>query len=94
METKTLSDCTSVLTEIARIQTKLHLLKDISEITPYKNVKILFSGINKEGVEEMFILDQSNLPFNLTAELLNLFNDSIDHYTRDLSSLQNHLKNI
>ena len=27
-------------------------------------------------------------------ELLNLFNDSIDHYTRDLSSLQNHLKNI
>ena len=59
-----------------------------------KEVKILFSGNNKIGVEQMLILDQSNLPFNLTVELLNLFNDSIDHYTRDLSSLQNHLKNI
>jgi len=94
METKNLSDCTSVLTEIARIQSKLHFLKDITELSPYKNVKILFSGYTKIGVEQMLILDQSSLPFDLTVELQNLFNDSIDHYTRDLSSLQNHLKNI
>jgi len=94
METKNLSDCTSVLTEIARIQSRLHFLKEITELSPYKNVKILFSGYTKIGVEQMLILDQSSLPFDLTVELQNLFNDSIDHYTRDLSSLQNHLKNI
>jgi len=94
METKNLSDCTSVLTEIARIQSRLHFLKEITELSPYKNVKILFSGYTKIGVEQMLILDQSSLPFDLSVELLNLFNDSIDHYTRDLSSLQNHLKNI
>ena len=94
METKNLSNATAVLTEIVRIESKLDLLKNVYSLKPYKNVKILFSGFNEIGVEQMIILDASNFPFSLNAELINLIEDSIEDYYRDLSSLKNHLKNI
>ena len=94
METKNLSNASAVLTEIVRIESKLDLLKQVYSLTPYKNVKILFSGSNELGVEQMIILDSSNFPFNLNAELINLIEDSVEDYYRDLSSLKNHLKNI
>jgi hypothetical protein len=57
-------------------------------------VAILFSSTNKNGAEQMIWLTNDMLPFHLPNEIANILEDSIDQYNKDISSLNQHLKNL
>jgi hypothetical protein len=94
MHFNSLSNTNAVLLEIQKIVRKKELLEQIYQFTQYRNVAILFSSTNKVGTEQMIWLTNDMLPFHLPNEIANILEDSIDQYNKDISSLNQHLKNL
>jgi hypothetical protein len=89
-----LSSTNAVLLEIQKIVRKKETLEQIYQFTQYRNVAILFSSTNKNGAEQMIWLTNDMLPFHLPNEIANILEDSINQYNKDISSLNQHLKNL
>jgi len=89
-----LSNTNAVLLEIQKLVKKRELLETISRYKNFRNVKILFSANDNIGVERMIFLTDEILPFLLANEVQNLLEDAIDDISRDISSLNLHLKNL
>jgi hypothetical protein len=94
MHFNSLSSTNAVLLEIQKIVRKKETLEQIYQFTQYRNVAILFSSTNKNGTEQMIWLTNDMLPFHLPNEIANILEDSIDQYNKDISSLNQHLKNL
>jgi hypothetical protein len=94
MQTQLYTDSLSVLHEISRLIKKRDDLKLIYSFTNYRNVKILFSSTNSDGVEQMIWLTNEMMPFHLPNEIANLLEDAIDEYEKDIQTLNFHLKNL
>jgi hypothetical protein len=94
MHFNSLSNTNAVLLEIQKIVRKKETLEQIYQFTQYRNVAILFSSTNKSGAEQMIWLTNDMLPFHLPNEIANILEDSIDQYNKDISSLNQHLKNL
>jgi hypothetical protein len=94
MHFNSLSNTNAVLLEIQKIVRKRETLEQIYQFTQYRNVAILFSSTNKNGAEQMIWLTNDMLPFHLPNEIANILEDSIDQYNKDISSLNQHLKNL
>jgi hypothetical protein len=94
MQTQLYTDSSSVLHEISRLIKKRDDLKLIYSFTNYRNVKILFSSTNSDGVEQMIWLTNEMMPFHLPNEIANLLEDAIDEYEKDIQTLNFHLKNL
>lgn len=94
MHFNSLSNTNAVLLEIQKIVRKKETLELIYQLTPYRNVAILLSATGKNGVEQMIWLTNDMLPFHLPNEIANILEDSIDQYNKDISSLNQHLKNL
>ena len=88
------SDARSVLHEIQRLNKKKENLILIRSFKNYKNVKVLFSSTNSDGVEQMIWLTNEMIPFQLGNEIKNLLDDAIDEYEKDIQTLGLHLKNL
>jgi hypothetical protein len=94
MQTQLYTDSSSVLHEISRLIKKRDDLKLIYSFTNYRNVKILFSSTNSDGLEQMIWLTNEMMPFHLPNEIANLIEDAIDEYEKDIQTLNFHLKNL
>jgi len=94
MQTQLYTDSSSVLHEISRLIKKRDDLKLIYSFTNYRNVKILFSSTNSDGLEQMIWLTNEMMPFHLPNEIANLMEDAIDEYEKDIQTLNFHLKNL
>jgi hypothetical protein len=94
MQAQLYTDSTSVLHEISRLIKKKDDLKLIYSFTNYRNVKILFSSTNSDGLEQMIWLTNEMMPFHLPNEIANLLEDAIDEYEKDIQTLNFHLKNL
>ena len=94
MQTILYSNARSVLEEIKRLTQKKDDLVYIRSFKNFRNVKILFSSTNPDGVEQMFWLTNEMIPFQLSNEISNLLDDAIDEYSKDIQSLTIHLKEI
>ena len=88
------SNARSVLEEIQRLTKKKENLILIRSFKNYKNVKVLFSSSNSDGVEQMIWLTNDMIPFQLGNEIQNLLDDAIDEYEKDIQTLSLHLKNL
>lgn len=89
-----LGNTNAVLLEIQKLVKKRELLETIARYKNFRNVKILFSANDNIGVERMIFLSDEILPFLLANEVQNLLEDAIDDISRDISSLNLHLKNL
>jgi hypothetical protein len=94
MQTILYSNARSVLEEIKRLTQKKDDLVYIRSFKNFRNVKILFSSTNPDGVEQMIWLTNEMIPFQLSNEISNLLDDAIDEYSKDIQSLTIHLKEI
>lgn len=94
MHFNSLSNTNAVLLEIQKIVRKKEILEQIYQLTPYRNVAILLSATGKNGVEQMIWITNDMLPFHLPNEIANILEDSIEQYNKDISSLNQHLKNL
>ena len=94
MQTILYSNARSVLEEIKRLTQKKDDLVYIRSFKNFRNVKILFSSTNPDGVEQMIWLTNEMIPFLLSNEISNLLDDAIDEYSKDIQSLTIHLKEI
>jgi CO dehydrogenase/acetyl-CoA synthase gamma subunit (corrinoid Fe-S protein) len=94
MQTILYSNARSVLEEIKRLTQKKDDLVYIRSFKNFRNVKILFSSTNSDGVEQMIWLTNEMIPFQLSNEISNLLDDAIDEYSKDIQSLTIHLKEI
>jgi hypothetical protein len=94
MQTILYSNARSVLEEIKRLTQKKDDLVYIRSFQKFRNVKILFSSTNPDGVEQMIWLTNDMIPFQLSNEVSNLLDDAIDEYSKDIQSLTIHLKEI
>ena len=94
MHFNSLSNTNAVLLEIQKIVRKKETLELIYQLTPYRNVSILLSATGKNGVEQMIWINNDMMPFHLPNEIANILEDSIDQYNKDISSLNQHLKNL
>ena len=94
MQAQLYTNSTSVLHEISRLIKKKDDLKLIYSFTNYRNVKILFSSTNSDGLEQMIWLTNEMMPFHLPNEIANLLEDAIDEYEKDIQTLNFHLKNL
>jgi hypothetical protein len=94
MHFNSLSNTNAVLLEIQKIVRKKEVLEQIYQLTPYRNVAILLSATGKTSVEQMIWITNDMLPFHLPNEIANILEDSIDQYNKDISSLNQHLKNL
>ena len=94
MHFNSLSNTNAVLLEIQKIVRKKEALELIYQLTPYRNVAILLSATGKTGVEQMIWITNDMLPFHLPNEIANILEDSIEQYNKDISSLNQHLKNL
>ena len=89
-----LGNTNSVLLEIQKLVKKRDHLETISRYKNYRNVKIMFSADDNIGLETLIFISDENLPFLLSNEIENLLLDAIDEISRDISSLNLHLKNL
>jgi hypothetical protein len=89
-----LSNTNAVLLEIQKLVKKRDHLETISRYKNYRNVKIMFSADDNIGLETLIFISDENLPFLLSNEVENLLLDAIDEISRDISSLNLHLKNL
>jgi len=89
-----LSNTNAVLLEIQKLVKKREFLETISRYKNFRNVRIMLSANDNIGVERMIFIDNENLPFLLSNEVENLLLDAIDEISRDISSLNLHLKNL
>jgi hypothetical protein len=88
-----LSNTNAVLLEIQKIVRKKDKLVEIYKLTQYRDVSILFTA-NELAEIKMIHLTNDMLPFHLPSEIINILEDSIDQYDKDISSLNQHLKNL
>ena len=86
-----LSSTNAVLLEIQKIAEKRLKLVEIQNLNEFKNVSIIFSDLSQN---KMIHITSDMLPFHLETEIMNIIEDSIDQYNKDLSSLNQHLKNL
>jgi len=86
-----LSSTNAVLLEIQKIAEKRLKLVEIQNLNEFKNVSIIFSDLSQN---KMIHITSDMLPFHLGTEIMNIIEDSIDQYNKDLSSLNQHLKNL
>lgn len=89
-----LGNTNAVLLEIQKLVKKREFLETISRYKNFRNVKIMLSANDNIGVERMLFIEDENLPFLLSNEVENLLLDAIDEISRDISSLNLHLKNL
>jgi len=89
-----LGNTNAVLLEIQKLVKKREFLETISRYKNFRNVRIMLSANDNIGVERMIFIDNENLPFLLSNEVENLLLDAIDEISRDISSLNLHLKNL
>jgi len=89
-----LGNTNAVLLEIQKLVKKREFLETISRYKNFRNVKIMLSANDNIGVERMIFIEDENLPFLLSNEVENLLLDAIDEISRDISSLNLHLKNL
>ena len=89
-----LSSTNAVLLEIQKLVRKRDTLETIARYKNFRNVKILFSANDNLGVERMIFITDELLPFLLSNEIKNLLDDAIDDISRDISSLNLHLKTL
>lgn len=89
-----LGNTNAVLLEIQKLVKKRDHLETISRYKNYRNVKIMFSADDNIGLETLIFISDENLPFLLSNEVENLLLDAIDEISRDISSLNLHLKNL
>lgn len=88
-----LSNTNAVLLEIQKIVHKKEKLVEIYKLTQFRDVSILFTATDKAEVQMIHITNDM-LPFHLPNEIVNILEDSIDQYDKDISSLNQHLKNL
>jgi CO dehydrogenase/acetyl-CoA synthase alpha subunit len=88
-----LSNTNAVLLEIQKIVRKKEKLVEIYKLTQFRDVSILFTATDKAEVQMIHITNDM-LPFHLPNEIVNILEDSIDQYDKDISSLNQHLKNL
>jgi CO dehydrogenase/acetyl-CoA synthase alpha subunit len=88
-----LSNTNAVLLEIQKIVRKKEKLVEIYKLTQFRDVSILFTATNKAEIQMIHITNDM-LPFHLPNEIVNILEDSIDQYDKDISSLNQHLKNL
>jgi hypothetical protein len=89
-----LGNTNAVLLEIQKLVRKRDYLETISRYKNFRNIKIMLSANDNIGVERMIFIEDENLPFLLSNEIENLLLDAIDEISRDISSLNLHLKNL
>lgn len=80
-----------ILHEIQRLQKKIATLEQISKLTKWRNIRLMFQA-DVHFKEEFVIADQFTFPFNLETEIKMLVADSIEQYNRDLETLYFKLK--
>ena len=88
-----LSSTNAVLLEIQKIVRKKEKLVEIFKLTQYRNVSILFTATDNAEIKMVHITNDM-LPFYLPNEIINIIDDSIEQYDKDISSLNQHLKNL
>ena len=88
-----LSNTNAVLLEIKKIVRKKEKLVEIYKLTQFRDVSILFTATDKAEIQMIHITNDM-LPFHLPNEIVNILEDSIDQYDKDISSLNQHLKNL
>lgn len=93
MNYHSLSSTNAVLLEIKKIVEKKDRLVEIYNLTKYRDVSILFTANDKAEIQMIHITNDM-LPFHLPSEIINILEDSIDQYSKDISSLNQHLKNL
>lgn len=89
-----LGNTNSVLLEIQKLVRKRETLETISRYKNFRNVKILFNANDSMGEERIIFLTDELLPFLLSTEIQNLLDDAIEDISKDISSLNLHLKNL
>ena len=93
MHFNSLSNTNAVLLEIQKIVRKKEKLVEIYKLTQFRDVSILFTATDKAEIQMIHITNDM-LPFHLPNEIVNILEDSIDQYDKDISSLNQHLKNL
>ena len=88
-----LSSTNAVLLEIQKIVRKKEKLVEIFKLTQYRDVSILFTATDN-AIIKMVHITNDMMPFHLPNEIANILEDSIDQYDKDISSLNQHLKNL
>jgi len=88
-----LGNTDAVLLEIQKIVRKKEKLVEIYKLTQFRDVSILFTATDKAEIQMIHITNDM-LPFHLPNEIVNILEDSIDQYDKDISSLNQHLKNL
>jgi hypothetical protein len=88
-----LSNTNAVLLEIQKIVLKKDKLVEIYGFTKYRDVSILFTA-NDDAEIKMVHITNDMIPFHLASEIINILEDSIDQYYKDISSLNQHLKTL
>ena len=77
-----------MLVKMSELQKKIDKLQLLTNCKINKPQIFLFADY-MNGDKEMFIqLDQSHIPFNLSAELKIIIEDSIEEYQRDIETLK------
>lgn len=87
------SDTELILLEIKKLREKKDSLLAINSFSNYRDIKIYFTATAPSGENEIIWLNKNILPFELSNELKNLIEDSIDQINQDLASLEFQLKN-
>jgi hypothetical protein len=90
---KSLSSTNAVLLEIQKIARKKEKLVEIFKLTQYRDVSILFTATDDAEIKMVHITNDM-LPFHLPNEIINIIDDSIEQFDKDISSLNQHLKNL
>jgi hypothetical protein len=90
---KSLSNTNAVLLEIQKIARKKEKLVEIFKLTQYRDVSILFTATDDAEIKMVHITNDM-LPFHLPNEIINIIDDSIEQFDKDISSLNQHLKNL
>lgn len=88
-----LSNTNAVLLEIQKIVLKKDKLVEIYNFTKFRDVSILFTASDDAEVKMVHITNDM-IPFHLPSEIINILEDSIDQYYKDISSLNQHLKTL
>ena len=86
-----LSNTNAVLLEIQKIAEKRLKLVEIRNLNQLKNVSIICSDLEQNKI---IWITSDMLPFQLSNEVMNLIEDSIEQFDKDISSLNEHLKNL
>lgn len=66
-------------------------LVEIFKLTQYRDVSILFTASDNAEIKMVHITNDM-LPFHLPNEIINIIDDSIEQFDKDISSLNQHLK--